>query len=88
VTDASPAAITLALLLNEELGWTRWRRALELEKSRGADDRVDRMSHVLPANAAAPGILRLPAGDRPSGLFPSGRFHFEPHAPPGVGIDQ
>jgi hypothetical protein len=28
--------ITLALLLTD--GWTRWRRGLELEKSRGADD--------------------------------------------------
>jgi hypothetical protein len=44
VIDASPAAITLALLVTpaEEV-----ERALEMEKSRGADEPVDQMSQAL-----------------------------------------
>jgi hypothetical protein len=44
VIDASPAAITLALLVTpaEEV-----ERVLEMEKSRGADEPVDQMSQAL-----------------------------------------
>jgi hypothetical protein len=41
--DASPAAITLALQTDRR----GWRRGLETEKSRGADDQVDQMSQAL-----------------------------------------
>jgi hypothetical protein len=63
VIDASPAAITLVLLLTD--GWTRWRRVLEVEKSRGRTTRWIRCpspqpaarhsepAQVFPANAAA-----------------------------------
>jgi len=67
--DASQAAITLALLLTD--GWTRWRRVLEMEKLRGADDQVDQMSQALNRLRAmvslpkySPPLARPPTGDR------------------------
>jgi hypothetical protein len=45
--DASPAAATRTLLLTGEELDSLEKRALELEKSRGADDRVDQMSDAL-----------------------------------------
>jgi hypothetical protein len=46
VIDASPAAITLAMLVTTG-SWTRWRRALVMEKSRGPDDQVDQRLPAL-----------------------------------------
>jgi hypothetical protein len=61
--DASPAAITLAMLMtDEELDSLETSGPLEMEKSRGADDRVEQVSQALqPAAGHGQPALAFPA---------------------------
>jgi hypothetical protein len=69
--DASLAAITLATICTKAQLEETERKALELEKSRGADDQVDQMSQALNRLRAmvslptySPPMPRPPTGDR------------------------
>jgi hypothetical protein len=68
--DASPAAITLALLLTDE-ELDSLERGLEVEKSRGADDQVDQMSQALNRLRTMVSVPRYsPPIPRPAPLLP------------------
>jgi hypothetical protein len=67
--DASPA-ITLAMFCAREQIEEMERQALEMEKSRGADDQADQMSQALNRLGA---MVRLPKYSPPMPRLPDGR---------------